>query len=74
MKSLYSRKIFIYPFNVVFMSKNLTFVRYVFPASHWKVYAAIEPGLAREQRVFAGVFALGGIHFVLGSVLFSPVA
>jgi hypothetical protein len=26
---------------------------YVFPASHLKVHAAIEPGLAGEQSVFA---------------------
>jgi hypothetical protein len=54
---------------------------YVFPASHLKVHAAIEPGLAGEQSVLAGFFALGGIHFALGGihfalggVLFSPVA
>jgi hypothetical protein len=47
---------------------------YVFPASHLKVHAAFEPGLAGEQRVLAGFFALGGIHFALGGVLFSPVA
>jgi hypothetical protein len=40
---------------------------YVFPSSHLKVHAAIEPGLAEEQSVFAGFFALSG-------VLFSPVA
>jgi hypothetical protein len=47
---------------------------YAFPASHLKVHAAIEPGLAGEQSVFCGFFALGGIHFALGGVLFSPVA
>jgi hypothetical protein len=46
---------------------------YVFPASHLKVHAAFEPGLAGEQSVLAGFFALGGIHFALGGVLFSPV-
>jgi hypothetical protein len=47
---------------------------YVFPASHLKVHAAIEPGLAGEQSGFAGFFALGRIHFALCGVLFSPVA
>jgi hypothetical protein len=47
---------------------------YVFPASHFKVHVAFEPGRAGEQSVFPGVFALGDIHFALGGVLFSPLA
>jgi hypothetical protein len=46
---------------------------YEFPASHLKVHVAIEPGHAGEQSLFAAFFALGGIHFALGGVLFSPV-
>jgi hypothetical protein len=52
---------------------KLNICMYVFPASHFKVHAAFEPGHAGEQSVFPGFFALGGIHFALGDVLFSPV-
>jgi hypothetical protein len=37
------------------------------------VQAANEAGRAGEQSIFPWVFALGGIHFALGGVLFSPV-
>jgi hypothetical protein len=46
MKSLYRRKIFIFNFNVLFIYK--TSLMYVIPASHLKVHAAIEKGLADE--------------------------
>jgi hypothetical protein len=45
---------------------------YVLPASHLKVHAAIEKGLADEQSVFVDFFrpwrrryfALGGVYFL----------
>jgi hypothetical protein len=43
---------------------------YVLPASHLKVHATIEKGLADEQTVFAGFFALGGPYFALCGVFF----
>jgi hypothetical protein len=48
---------------------------YVLPASHWKVHATIEKGLADEQSVFLRItFALGGAYFALDGIHFSPVA
>jgi hypothetical protein len=63
MKS-HRRKIVIYNFDVVFIYKIQQMC--VLPASHLKVHATIEKGLADEQ----GVFALGGAYFALGGVCF----
>jgi hypothetical protein len=54
MKSLFSHKIFIFIFNVIFMYKTSHMC--VFPASHLKVHAANEKGLADEQSSFADFF------------------
>jgi hypothetical protein len=54
MKTQYRGKIFIFNFNVIFIYKTSHMC--VFPASHLKVHAAIEKGLADEQSVFADFF------------------
>jgi hypothetical protein len=41
---------------------------YVFPASHLKVYAAIEPGRAGEQSLFAAFFFLLAASILLLAV------
>jgi hypothetical protein len=43
----------------------------VLPASHLKVHATIEKGLADEQGVLWVSFALGGAYFPLGGSDFS---
>jgi hypothetical protein len=68
MKYLHGRKVFIFNFNVVFMYKIQHM--YVFPASHFEVHAAIEPGRAREQNICHVYFALGDAYFALGGVFF----
>jgi hypothetical protein len=54
MKFLYSRKLFIFHFNVIFIYKIEHM--YVLPASHLNVHAAFEPRRAGEQSVFAVLF------------------
>jgi hypothetical protein len=54
--------IFFFTFKVVFIFKNVKM--YACPASHLKVHASIEKGLAGEQ---SAILALCGVYF-------SPVA
>jgi hypothetical protein len=56
MKSLFSRKIFILNFNVVFIYRYKTSHMCVVLASHLKVHAANEKGLADEQSSFGNFF------------------
>jgi hypothetical protein len=42
----------------------------VLPASHLKVHATIEKGLADEQGVLRISFALSGAYFAIGGVCF----
>jgi hypothetical protein len=43
---------------------------YALPASHLKVHATIEQGLAGEQSVFADLFCSRRVYFALGGILF----
>jgi hypothetical protein len=45
---------------------------YVFPASHFKVQPQLRRAVPGSKVYFPEFFALGGIHFALGGVLFSP--
>jgi carbon starvation protein CstA len=72
MKSLYRRKIFIFNFNVVFIYKVQHMCE--LPASHLKVHATIEKGLADEQGIFADFFGSLRRLFCSWRCLFSLVA